>query len=69
MNNNLKMDNKENNNEYSTYIRLANIISLQSFIANKNIELNLLNGKYEYDLIKYFYHYFLLCILSIYKQL
>lgn len=48
---------KENTNEYSTYIRLANMIPLQNFLANKNIELNLLNGKYEYDLIKYFYHY------------
>ena len=53
----LKEFDKESNNEYSTYVRLANIIPLQNFLANKNIELNLLNGKYEYDIIKYFYHY------------
>ena len=29
---------KEDNNTYSTYIRLANLIPLQNSLANKNIE-------------------------------
>lgn len=53
----LKEFNSEDTNEYSTYVRLANLIPLQNFLANRNIEINLLNGKYEYDIIKYFYHY------------
>ncbi len=48
---------KEDNNTYSTYIRLANLIPLQNSLANKNIEVNLLNGKYEYDIMKYHYYY------------
>lgn len=48
---------KESTNEYSTYVRLANMIPLQNFIANKNYELNLLDGKYEYDVSKYHYYY------------
>ena len=41
----LREFNKENNNEYYTYVRLANMIPLQNFMANKDLELNLLNGK------------------------
>lgn len=48
---------KENNNEYSTYVRLANMVPLQNFMANKDYELNLLDGKYEYDVSKYHYYY------------
>lgn len=48
---------KENTNEYSTYVRLANMIPLQNFMANKDYELNLLDGKYEYDVSKYHYYY------------
>ena len=48
---------KENNNEYSTYVRLANIMPLQTYLSKKDIELNLLNGKYEYDISKYNYYY------------
>ncbi len=53
----LREFNKENNNEYSTYVRLANMIPLQNFMSNKNIEINLLDGKYEYDVAKYYYYY------------
>ena len=53
----LREFNKENNNEYYTYVRLANMIPLQNFMANKDLELNLLNGKYEYDISKYHYYY------------
>lgn len=48
---------KEDINEYSTYVRLGNLIPLQNFLANKNVEVNLLNGKYEHDIMKYYYHY------------
>lgn len=48
---------KESTNEYSTYVRLANMIPLQNFMANKDYELNLLNGKYEHDVSKYHYYY------------
>ena len=53
----LREFNKENNNEYYTYVRLANMVPLQNFMANKDLELNLLNGKYEYDISKYHYYY------------
>ena len=48
---------KDDNDTYSTYVRLANIIPLQNFMSNKNIEVNLLNGKYEFDVSKYHYYY------------
>jgi len=48
---------KENNNEYSTYVRLANIMALQNYLSKKDIDVNLLNGKYEYDISKYHYYY------------
>ena len=48
---------KNSVDEYSTYIRVANITPLQNSLVNKNIELNLLNGKYEYDILKYYHYY------------
>lgn len=48
---------KESTNEYSTYVRLANLIPLQNYMNNRNIEINLLNGKYEHDIKKYYYYY------------
>ena len=53
----LKEFKKENNDDYSTYVRLANLIPLQNYMTNRNIELNLLNGKYEHDVKKYYYYY------------
>lgn len=53
----LKEYNKESNNEYSTYIRLANLSTLQNFLANKDFNINLLNGKYEHDISKYYNYY------------
>ena len=48
---------KDSSNEYHTYVRKANIMPLQNNIYDKNIELNLLNGKYEHDVKKYHYAY------------
>ena len=48
---------KDSSNNYHTYIRLANIMPLQNNIYDKNIELNLLNGKYEFDVKKFHYSY------------
>lgn len=45
---------KEDNNTYSTYVRYANLLPLQNNIHKKDIELNLLNSKYEYDVKKYY---------------
>lgn len=50
-------ENNKSNDEYSTYVRLANIVPLQNFMTNKDVELNLLNGKYEHDVAKYHHYY------------
>ena len=46
---------KDSVNEYHTHIRNANIMPLQNNIYNTYIDLNLLNGKYEFDVPKYHY--------------
>ena len=46
-----------NSNEYYTYIRTADLMPLQNSLYSKGITINLLNGKYEYDIQKYFYIY------------
>ena len=48
---------RENSNEYYTYVRTANLMPLQNSLFNKDININLLNGKYEYDVQKYYYVY------------
>lgn len=48
---------KDSVNEYHTHIRNANIMPLQNNIYNTYIDLNLLNGKYEFDVPKYHYIY------------
>ena len=53
----LKDFQKEDNNTYCTYVKYANLLPLQNSINKKDIELNLLNGKYEYDIKKYFFEY------------
>lgn len=45
---------KESNNKYYTYVRVADLMPLQNNMFRKNIELNLLNGKYEHDVKKYY---------------
>lgn len=46
-----------NSNEYYTYIRTADLMPLQNSLYSKGITISLLNGKYEYDVQKYFYIY------------
>lgn len=48
---------REDNEFYHTYIRVADLIPLQNNIYKDSIELNLLNGKYEHDVKKYFSKY------------
>lgn len=45
---------KDGNNDFHTYVRLGNLMPLQNNVFDKNIELNLLNGKYEYDVSKFY---------------
>lgn len=45
---------KSGNNDFYTYVRYGNLTPLQNSIFDKNIELNLLNGKYEYDVAKFY---------------
>ena len=45
---------KEDTNTYYAFIKYANLMPLQNSINKKDIEVNLLNGKYEYDIQKYF---------------
>ena len=48
---------KDDNENYHAYIRVADLLPLQNNIYKDNIELNLLNGKYEHDIKKYFSKY------------
>ena len=45
---------KDDNENYHTYVRVADLMPLQNNIYKNSIELNLLNGKYEHDIKKYF---------------
>lgn len=48
---------KDDNENYHTYVRVADLMPLQNNIYKNSIELNLLNGKYEHDIKKYFIKY------------
>jgi len=48
---------KDTRDEYSTYVKMANLMPLQNTLYSNNIEINLLNGKYEHDIKKYYYKY------------
>ena len=45
---------KDSQNEYHTYVRVANMVPLQNNMFDKKIELNLLNGRYEYDVARFY---------------
>jgi hypothetical protein len=49
---------KDSSNEYHTYVKTANIIPLSNdMIYKKHFNINLLNGRYEYDVSKFYYIY------------
>lgn len=48
---------KDTHESYHTYVRVADLMPLQNNIYKDSIELNLLNGKYEHDVKKYFSKY------------
>lgn len=52
--NEIKQDERD---EYSTYVRTATLLPLQNSLYTDGIDVNLLNGKYEHDIKKYFYKY------------
>ena len=45
---------KDGNNDFHTYVKYSNFVPLQNNVFDKNIELNMLNGKYEYDIAKFY---------------
>ena len=47
----------EGNNVYSTYIRSASLQPLQNNLYNRRINVNLINGMWEYDVAKFYKYY------------
>lgn len=47
----------EGNNVYSTYIRSASLQPLQNNLYNRRINVNLINGMWEYDVAKFYKFY------------
>ena len=47
----------EGNNVYSTYIRSASLQPLQNNLYNRRININLINGMWEYDVAKFYKYY------------
>lgn len=47
----------EGNDTYSTYIRSASLQPLQNNLFNRRINVNLINGMWEYDVAKFYKHY------------
>ena len=48
---------KDTSNEYHTYIKTADIFPLQNSMFRKHFNINLLYGRYEYDISKFYYLY------------
>ena len=48
---------KDSSSEYHTYIKTADILPLQNNMFRKHFNINLLNGRYEYDVSKFYYIY------------
>ena len=51
-------DYRKNKNEYYCSIKTAKLIPLSHTLYDKNISINLKNNSYEYDVKKFFEHYF-----------